>query len=322
MPYNPTDKSLWQGRMDGTSDCFLRWHQVIECIDLRKVQLSNYPDSIAFLGFECDEGVSRNEGRTGAKDGPNAIRKILSNLPVNFSKPLSILDLGNISCETNQLENAQSELSNKLESILTSKVFPILLGGGHEITYAHFCGLRKHFSNIGIINIDAHFDMREPRNGVGNSGTGFYQIAEDLGMENSALHYLAIGIQSISNTKALFDIAANNQVDYILSENIFPENLVSIIQQIKDFSQKMDAIYLTIDMDAFAAPYAPGVSALAFNGIIPDRTFQQIYQTILHLPNLVSMDIAELNPSYDIDHRTAKLAADLIFKAVQSRSNI
>jgi formiminoglutamase (EC 3.5.3.8) len=40
------------------------------------------PDAqgIALLGFVCDEGVRRNQGRTGAAEGPQAIRQALANM--------------------------------------------------------------------------------------------------------------------------------------------------------------------------------------------------------------------------------------------------
>ncbi len=72
----------------------------------------------------------------------------------------------------------------------------IVLGGGHEVTFAHYSGIKKAFPNqkIGIINLDAHFDNREPENGVGaSSGTGFWQIAQE-----GEIHSLHIGIQKNS----------------------------------------------------------------------------------------------------------------------------
>lgn len=310
--YGPGDSKLWAGRVDGTDQSMRRWHQELRCIDLNEPQ--DLKDAVVLLGFCCDEGVRRNQGRSGAKDGPAQFRKVLAGLPVHFSAKLRLLDAGDVYCDDTDLESAQLALSERVAQIREKGGFPLLLGGGHEITYAHFKGLDTDGSSIGIINIDAHLDIRPLKDGVGNSGTGFFQIADDLSRAGRSFNYLALGIQDISNTQSLLAYAKDKGTTIIKAEDIYAANVPEIVAAVHDFASKVDQVYLTIDLDAFAAPYAPGVSALAFNGIVPDATFQQIFQAIINLPNLLSLDVAELNPLYDIDQRTTKLGSDLIFK--------
>jgi len=316
--YIEPNPNVWSGRIDGTDAEFLRWHQVISCKSI--TTLENFENSVVFLGFTCDEGVKRNQGRLGAKEGPLALRKVLANLPVHFDDKINLVDIGDICCNNENLEEAQLQLGQALSVILEKGAFPILLGGGHEITYGHFSGIRKVTQKkIGIINIDAHFDIREPVLGIPNSGTGFYQIYQDSVQNNFEFHYLALGIQPISNTKALFKTAEKCGAQYVLAEDFYSQNLGKIKNQIQNFLDQVDSIYLTLDLDAFAAPYAPGVSALAFNGLVPDHTFLSVFKEIISHPKLQSVDVAELNPAFDIDNRTAKLAADLIFRVLQAR---
>lgn len=314
--YQPGDQQNWQGRIDGTEQAFLRWHQVVDAIDLSKQQ--SLDGAFVILGFCCEEGVRRNQGRIGAKEGPAAFRKVLAGLPVHFSNTTRLIDAGDVICANEKLEEAQGCLHAAVNKIISMGGFPVLLGGGHEITYPHYLGLQTATKqSVGIINIDAHLDIRPLVAGKGNSGTGFYQIAQHVEKENLPFHYLAIGIQEISNTKALFDYADAKGVEIIQAKDIYTERLGEIIDQIIDFGKKVDQVYLTIDLDAFAAAYAPGVSALAFNGIVPDHNFHLLFETIIQLSNLVSIDIAELNPLFDIDNRTTKLGADLLFKLLQ-----
>lgn len=316
--YSKGDQQVWKGRVDGIEREWMRWHQLIDCVDL-----SVRPDlhqAATLLGFCSDEGVSRNQGRLGAKDGPAAIRRVLANLPVHFSDKLKLKDAGDISINDNDLEASQEVLGRALKIILEQGGFPIVLGGGHEVTYGHYLGIRDFLKDrnesLGIINLDAHLDIRNLNEGKGNSGTGFYQIAQDRSQNNHQFRYLAIGIQEISNTKGLFAYAREKNAQIIERKNICNERLSAIQKEIHDFSRSVDYVYLTIDLDVFAAPYAPGVSASAFNGIVPDALFFRLYESILSLPNLKSMDLAELNPYFDIDSRTAKLASDLIFRFV------
>ncbi|QQT27210.1 formimidoylglutamase [Sphingobacterium spiritivorum] len=317
--YQPGNALLWQGRTDGSDDAYLRWHQVVQCIDLSgEVKLS--PGSYVLLGFCSDEGVRRNSGRVGAAQGPKSIREVLRNLPVHHDAEVTVYDGGDILCTAGNLERAQQQLSLVIRQVLELGCFAIVLGGGHEVTYAHFQGVSQSvgkLKEIGIINFDAHFDLREPVDGIATSGTGFFQIAEDLHKQGKQLHYLALGIQKISNTKVLFETANEFGATYITADemgNSFQQE--HILLQLEQFIAKVDCIYMTIDLDVFAAAYAPGVSATAFCGILPDQHFFKLFNTILNSGKLRSYDIAELNPVFDVDNRTAKLAADLIFKSV------
>ena len=316
--YKPGEPQNWTGRNDGDDPELKRWHQIIEFINLDD-HLPDLNSQYVLLGFCCDEGVKRNQGRVGAKDAPEALRKVLANLPNHLPNSRKIVDAGDVICISDDMESAQNELSKRVAQILEIGAFPIVLGGGHEVTYAHFNGLKRYSMSkkIGVINLDAHLDIRTTIDNQGNSGTGFYQIIEEGIKEGNSVKYLAIGIQDISNTKALFDFAQERGVEIIKADQINAENLQNIKTQILEFSKKVDHIYVTVDMDFFASAFAPGVSAPAFNGVIPDATFQTIYQTIISLPNLDCIDFAELNPIFDIDNRTTKLACDLIFKLVK-----
>lgn len=314
--YQAGNSQNWEGRVDGTEQAFLRWHQVIEAIDLSEQQ--SLDGAFVILGFCCEEGVKRNQGRIGAKEGPTAFRKVLAGLPVHFPNTVRLIDAGDVFCSNGNLEEAQDCLHAAVNEIISMGGFPILLGGGHEITYPHYLGIQTATKqSVGMINLDAHLDIRPLVDGKGNSGTGFYQIGQHVERENLPFHYLAIGIQEISNTKALFDYADSKGVEIIHAKDIYAERLGEIMDQIIAFGKKVDQVYLTIDLDVFAAAYAPGVSALAFHGIVPDHNFQLIFDTILQLPNLRSIDVAELNPHFDIDNRTTKLGADLLFKVLQ-----
>lgn len=302
------------GRIDGTSSDAARFHQMIKHIDLEKE--SPAPKSFAFIGSKSDEGVRRNLGRIGAKEGPDSIRYALSNLPVHFDSTLSLLDCGDVSDENGDLEKMQHELGSYITKILQQGATPIILGGGHDISYSNYLGI-KNFTNkkIGIINFDAHFDLRPVDPAIGNSsGTSIYAIANQAQKNNEHFSCLALGIQKYANTKLLFDLAEKFQVDYVLGDDFTTKNQENILKKTADFIAKNDVIYLTICMDVFAACYAPGVSAPSLNGIIPNEVFRSVFDLIISSKKTISYDFAETNPKFDIDFRTAKLAAGLIFR--------
>lgn len=296
---------IWQGRLDGEE---LLYHRIFQRVKAE----SNYDlistNDFVLHGFAVDEGVRRNKGRQGAKDAPDVIRKNMSNFPV-IRPDFSILDFGNITCEDGNLENTQNELAKNVSKVLLKGGKSLVLGGGHEVTFGHYRGVKTAFQEqkIGIVNFDAHFDNRQPENGVGaSSGTGFWQIAQEG--EINSLH---IGIQRNSNTLKLFDTAHQFGMKYILADELFFENLPSIYERVNELAESVDFLYMTICMDVFNASIAPGVSASAYNGIFADAAFMHLYRHILRNEKLIALDIAEVNPDLDIQDHTARLAASL-----------
>jgi formiminoglutamase len=86
-----------------------------------------------------------------------------------------------------------------------------------------------------------------------------------------------------------------------------------VLKRLDAFMTQVDCLYVTIDLDVFTAATAPGVSAPAMRGIdLP--LFEAMFEHIQQSGKVRLMDIAECNPSYDLDNRTARLAAYLVFK--------
>lgn len=313
----------WSGRTDGVEPDQLRWHQVIKITDLLKEPLPPllpHQKGMAFLGFACDEGVRRNKGRTGAAAGPASLRKAMANLPVHFNAQTILADAGDILCPGGELEKAQLALSETVQAVLTAGYMPLLLGGGHEIAYGHARGIRQFAKGqrTGFINFDAHFDIRIPGAEGASSGTGFWQLAQNCKRSGEPFNYLALGIQKNGNTRQLFNIAGEEGAMYVSADAFHLNDKDTLFAAIQHFLGQVDKVYLTTCLDVFAAPFAPGVSAAAYNGILPGGLFLQCYREILQSGKVAGADIAELNPSLDIGNRTAKLAADLVFEIAGS----
>ena len=163
---------------------------------------------------------------------------------------------------------------------------------------------------IGIINFDAHFDLRSDENGA-NSGTPFYQIAADCEADGTSFRYMCLGVRKDANSKVLFETAENREVIFLENEHFSMHYLAHGLKIIQHFIREVDVIYATIDLDGFSSAYAPGVSAPSPMGFAPNIVIE-VLKIIIDSNKLISLDVAELNPSFDKDHQTAKLAAGLI----------
>jgi formiminoglutamase len=290
-------RELWNGRDDGPND--LRFHQTIELVDLRE----SFPkNGIVLLGFCCDAGVKRNYGRQGASEGPESFRRTLGKLPSTGR----LIDAGDIICLGEELEKSQDAFSAAIGG-LPKEVVSLGIGGGHEIAWAHYRGLKeRHSETIGIINIDAHFDLRPTiGDNQGTSGTSFNQIAV-----NYSFDYTVIGIQKTGNTQGLFDKASRLDARIVTAEEIHLGGIDNAIEAIDEALARNEKIYLSVCLDVFASPYAPGVSAPQPLGLLPWQVIP-LLKRICASGKVVGIDIAELNPHYDRDGITAGLAASL-----------
>jgi len=312
--YRPHQPHLWRGRTD--EDGGKRWRQVIQPLDLRNAEGAALNGQPVLLGFMCDEGVRRNKGRTGAAEGPESLRRSLASLAWPGKGREIAYDAGDILCPDDRLEEAQERLGRAVAELLQYNGFPLILGGGHETAFGSYRGLREALGRnhpIGIINIDAHFDLRQPQRGA-SSGTPFWQISRRCQETNTPFSYCCIGINPAVNTATLFAEAHRLGVSYFPIDDCLttPEALKT---RLADFLEKQQTVYLTIDLDAFDAAYAPGVSAPASPGLSPAVVIPMLRQ-ILASGKLALMDICELNPGFDSDGRTARLAAGLVNRMV------
>lgn len=305
--YEVTNQSLWQGRKDSLPG--ERFYQHVQCVDIQVHSMEGTQQPV-LLGFSCDEGVRRNDGRTGAKLGPNKLREQLAKLACHSNQ--QFLDVGNIVCHNDQLELAQQQFANLISHCHQHGIKTVAFGGGHEIAWAHFSGLTKHYPKIGIINFDAHFDVRPLQNGqYGTSGTPFWQIKQYCKQHQLPFDYCCLGIQSIANTTSLFHTAHDWQVSYLTAEQINQENIAWQTAFLDEFMLDHEHIYLSICLDVFAECYAPGVSAPQPLGLNPWQALP-LLKYIAQSGKVVSIDIAELSPPLDEEHKTSKLAAVLI----------
>ncbi|MBC2838664.1 formimidoylglutamase [Robiginitalea sp. SC105] len=312
--YHPAEPSLFTGR-ESANRAYL--HENIRTVDLRSESTPPTGKVPALFGYACDEGVRRNLGRPGAAEGPRAFRRGLGKLPWLQEAPDGLADAGDIRLDTDRLESAQQAFSEGIAQLLRSGYFPIGIGGGHDIAFAHYKGVRTYLPTgrkLGIVNFDAHFDLRSPGDAP-HSGSPFFQIARTCEQEGFGFHYACIGVRRDANPQVLWDRAKELSVLTVAREELLGSALQASLKKLKTFLKRVDAVYLTIDLDGFSSAYAPGVSAASPMGYSPWE-MMPLLDAVLGCGKLVSMDLAELNPAFDTDGQTAALAGSLVHRVL------
>lgn len=320
--YVPPDPNPWHGRDDAPAgSCFF---QRIKLINLFTDKLQrSHETSFALIGFKCDEGAQRDLSRAGAAEGPLAIRQRLARLPVQ-KKQIHLYDVGNIVCTDHDLETSQAALGEVVKQLLEHNIHPIILGGGHELSYGHFQGISACFApgkRLGIINFDSHFNLHQlDAMHRSSTVTSFYQIAKAHETQNRHFDYNCIGIQATANTRKAFEKAKNSHARYLLAEEIHQglrEKSFDFVDRVIDENEIM---MMSISLDVLSPAYAPGVSSIQPLGLSPWQIIPLIRQAAAS-GKVISYDIAEHVPLYDIDHRTAKLAASLVYEIIHHHND-
>lgn len=301
---NPSP-SQWSGRKSKQVEY---WHQAVRTLPNLAFDSSSSV-KVGMMGYSGEEGVRRNQGRLGTGEGPAAIRKCLGALALHLPENLPVLDYGDIFTWDGDMESSHQVIEELTTQLLRSNHFPVWLGGGHDLAHAHGRAVirhcQEHEKKLGILNMDAHFDLRPLVEEKGHSGSPFYQLATSFPKD---FRYLALGIQRAANPKSLFQAAENFQSKYLVMEDFRLQHWEYIEEQILWFLDQVHAIYLSVDMDGFSSAYAPGVSAPSPMGFDPEVAFK-VFDLVAKSKKLISLDVVELNPAYDQDQATARLAA-------------
>lgn len=319
MSHDTPLSDAWSGRVDAADGPQgRRWHQVAS-----PITAADRP-GVALVGLASDTGVARNSGRPGAAGGPVALRRALANLAWHGGDDARLYDAGDVTCHGDDLEAAQSDYAARLAALLRAGHFPIGLGGGHEIAFGAYLGLEHacdddpRLERLGIVNFDAHLDLRTPQApGRSTSGTPFLQIAEARAAAGFPFRYLCIGASEASNTPALFDRARGLAVQTVLDVDA---GLAATEATLAGFIEASSAVYLTFCLDVLPPAVAPGVSAPSGLGVALHRAVALLRSVLACCGHgrpdskLLLADVAEFNPGFDPDGRTARTAARLVYE--------
>ncbi len=259
------------------------------------------------VGCPQDQGVRRNHGRPGAAGAPAAIRTMLYRLkPPSDHAGIRLLDLGDITTG-GTLEDIHARLQTVVAFALQERKTVIVLGGGNDISYADGAAMAEVFAEIAAVNIDAHLDLR--RGPCRHSGTPYRNLLEHGLIAPGNL--FTIGIQPWANSAAYLQDAQDLGIR------------VSTLGEIRrlgadDFCRALIAslpsrpLLAGLDMDSVRSADAPGVSAPSPVGFTAEEVLVFADGVRRH-PATSVFEISEVNPDFDRDGCTARLAALAVY---------
>jgi formimidoylglutamase len=272
------------------------------------------------VGLPYDGGIPT---RPGARFGPKAIRDALSSFGAyDGERDLSrAADLGDVALPAMNGAAAHARIEQAARAVFAAGARPIFLGGDHGCTGSVIRGLAaaRPGLKLGLITIDAHLDVREYADQASlSSGTPFRRALETEVLEGTRV--AMVGIRRFANSRYYLDWAREQGVHLITADEVAETGAVNAAKAALDTAiRDADALYLSIDIDAVDAAFAPGVSATGIGGLTA-REMIGLVSTLATHPKLIGADLMEVSPPYDQDARTAKLAARLLLELLAGRA--
>ncbi len=167
---------------------------------------------IVIIGIPDDTGIKRNKGRPGAAGAPTAVRRNFYKLtPGCFSDDIAnmeIVDAGDVKIEGEDIEKTHKNVEAVVRRIAEYGAIPICIGGGHDFDHPNVAGVIGAYGSkkgdFGLINIDAHFDVRDMSFGI-TSGTPHYRTLELSGSPVKGKNFVEFGIQEHHNSKTHYN---------------------------------------------------------------------------------------------------------------------
>ncbi len=225
-----------------------------------------------------------------------------------------ITDFGDIEMHVTDLFESQSRIYSALKNIQDQHkgAFVITLGGDHSVSAGAIKAFQETRGRVGIIQFDAHFDLRNTEDGGPSNGTPFRQLIENGVISGDQL--IQIGIRDFSNGRLYHDYAQDQGVTVHTMGDIKREGLLALLQKsVEQLKQTTDNIYISLDMDVLDQAYAPGCPAIGPGGLDSDSLIDGI-QWLAQDSSVKGMDIVEIDPTLDFRNMTSRLAAYIIMQ--------
>jgi formiminoglutamase len=218
---------------------------------------------------------------------------------------LRVFDAGNADVEQLQPAEALEPIVSRMRPLLAAHKLTMLIGGNNAITRPAVHALDPTLQRVGLLTLDAHFDLRDTDCGLTN-GNPVQALLED-GMPGA--HIAQIGLLPFANTKKAHEKAKAAGIYVATAAACRAQGLAAIAENaLARLSAKCDVIHVDFDIDVVerhAMPGAPG----ARPGGVAVQDFLDATRLICAHPKVKSVDLTEFDPSLDVAAISALTAA-------------
>jgi len=253
----------------------------------------------------------------GACDrAPELLRRTLKRIgryDVEIGRELftPIQDRGDVDLGGLTIEQATGPIRDAVAESIADHALTLLAGGNNAVTRPAVLALGLPLKKVGLVTLDAHFDMRDLDGGLSN-GNPVRALMED-GMPGSNI--VQIGIASFANTARMHQdaIAAGNLV--VTMEEVRRDGIRAAVQRAVSRMDRFDAVVVDCDIDVIDRAQMPGAPGARPGGMAAADFFWAV-RALAGLPNVRVIDLTEWDPSLDSTDLSALTAARWVAECV------
>lgn len=303
--------------MDADSDC-RSWFSAADLL----TRDASAP--VAVLGAPLGLG-SITPGRCDL--APETVRAAMKRMSVydletetDLSK-LRVFDAGDADVAELEPAAALTPLLACLSPLVARHELTIVLGGNNAITRPCAHALDPTLKNVGVLTLDAHFDLRDIDCGLTN-GNPIQALLED---SLPGKHIAQIGLAPFANTKKARGKARDAGIHVMTLRTCRQEGLASCALHMLDVlaARGCSQIHVDFDIDVVERSAMPGAPGARPGGVAVQDFFDATRSICAH-PKVRSVDLTEFDPSLDVAAIGALTAARWVCEALagfQQRSH-
>lgn len=301
MPLNPPGSPLFRDHLDARASSWIRpWHGAVPC-------------DVVLVGAP----LSRTSiSHSGASATPQAIREMFGAVStynidhdLDLATALTACDAGDAIVHVTDSARSRAGIHDGVAAVLARAPHAtlVVMGGDHSITAPSVeAFLEKSRGSVGLVQLDAHMDLRNLEDGGPTNGTPIRQLLESGTIEG---HNIAqVGLQSFANARAYREFAKSAGITQMTATEVAASDSATVVRRALDVAGNgTEGVYVTLDMDVLDQAFAPGVPALVPAGI----TSRQLLEMMLLLgrdPRVRALDIVEVDPTQDPRRATVRIA--------------
>jgi arginase family enzyme len=260
---------------------------------------------VAILGAPMEAG-SVTPGRCDL--APETLRKALrrfSTYDVERGSELffAVRDLGDIPVRGLTPADGFRPIRDAAAAAVAAHRLTMLIGGNNAVTRpaAHSLGLP--LAKVGLITLDAHFDMRGTEGGPSN-GNPIRCLLED-GMPGSNI--CQIGLAPFANTARMNSDAKAAGIGIYTMADCVERGMQGVLNHALNRFSHLDVLMVDFDIDVIDRAHCPGAPGARPGGMAPEMFFAAARRLAAE-SRVKLVDLTEFDPSLDLGDITALTA--------------
>ena len=166
-------------------------------------------------------------------------------------------DRGDVEIGDLSIEDATPRMIDAIAASTASHALTLVIGGNNAVTRPAVLALGNDLENVGLITLDAHFDMRDLDAGLGNGNPVRALLADGLPGANIA----QIGLAGFANSRAMHEDAVEAGNLVVTIGDVRRDGIEHAIDRALDHVGHCDALVIDCDIDVIDRsqfPAAPG----------------------------------------------------------------